>query len=356
MPDSNRVNVLALSRLAPDGLESVRAVAPERLDVIDGWPEFQDLLAQEWPPSLLQRSPASQPPRKLSDSERDAALSAAEVVLLGYPYPKHLPSLMPKLKWAHLGGAGVSSLAGSDWWAGGVPTTSSRGHTNAETIAEAAIAGVFMLARRLDLAALNTNAGVFTVPSYGQPRRIAGKTLGIVGVGGIGGHIGRLAKGSGMRVVGTRRSVTSRRTGVDGVDVLYPPSQLHEMLAETDFLIIASMLTGETAGMIGTREFEALKPGAYLINIARGELVDEAAFVAALTAGTLAGAYVDVWKDDMWSAPSEALRGAPNVVFTPHISGRSDASGGSLGFFCDNLARYLKNEPLQNLVDWDRGY
>ncbi len=356
MPDSNLINVLVLSRLAPAALESVRAVAPERLNVIDGWPEFQDELAQDWPPSLLQRSPASLRPRKLSDAERDAVLSTAAVVLLGYPYPKHLPGRMPRLRWAHLGGAGVSSLAGSDWWASDIPTTSSRGHTNAETIAEAAIAGVFMLARRLDLAALNTSAGVFTVPSYGQPRRIAGKTMGIVGVGGIGGHIARLAKGAGMRVVGTRRSATSRQTNVDGLDVLYPPSQLHEMLAETDFLVIASMLTDETAGMIGEREFEALKPDAFLINIARGEIVDEAAFVAALSSGKLAGAYVDVWKDDMWSPPSEALRNAPNVVFTPHISGRSDASGGSLGFFCENLARYLNGEPLQNLVDWDRGY
>ena len=356
MAESNRLNVLVLSRLAPEALASVCAVAPDRLNVIDGWPEFQDVLAQDWPPSLLQRSPASLPPRKLSDAERDAALSTAEVVLLGYPYPKHLPSRMPKLRWAHLGGAGVSSLADSDWWASGIPTTSSRGQTNAETIAEAAVAGVFMLARRLDLAALNTSAGVFTVPSYGQPRRISGKTLGIVGVGGIGGHVARLAKGAGMRVVGTRRSATACQTGVDGLDVLYSPSQLHEMLAETDFLVIASMLTDETAGMIGEREFEALKPGAYLVNIARGEIVDETAFVAALTSGRLAGAYVDVWKDDMWSPPGEALRCAPNVVLTPHISGRSDASSGSLGFFCENLARFLNNEPLQNLVEWDRGY
>ncbi len=356
MPATDAVNVLIFSRLTADALESVRVVAPDRLNVIDGWSEFQDELAQDWPQSMLQRSSTSLPPHKLSDAERDAVLSTAGVVLLGYPYPKHLPGRMPKLTWAHLGGAGVSSLAGSDWWASGIPTTSSRGHTNAETIAEAAIAGVFMLARRLDLGALNTGAGIFTVTSYGQPRRIAGKTLGIVGVGGIGGHVARLAKGAGMRVAGTRRSASSRQTDVDGLDVLYPPSQLVEMLAETDFLVIASMLTDETAGMIGEREFEALKPGAYLINIARGEIVDEAAFVGALTSGKLAGAYVDVWKDDMWSPPSEALRNAPNVVFTPHISGRSDASGGSLGFFCENLARYLKGEPLQNLVDWDRGY
>jgi phosphoglycerate dehydrogenase-like enzyme len=351
------VNVLVLSRLTPEGLESVRKVAPERLCVIDGWPEFQDELQKDWPSSLLQRSSAAPPTRKLSDAERDHVMRTAEVALLGYPYPRHLTGRLPNLKWAHLGGAGVSSLAGSDWWASGIPTTSSRGHTNAEAIAETAMAAIFMFSKRLDLAALNSKAGEFAVPSFGQPRRLASKTMGIVGVGGIGSNVARLGKACGMRVIGTRRSISSRQTRAGDVDVLFPLSELNEMLAETDFLVVAAMLTDETAGMIGERQFEALKQDAFLVNIARGEIVDEAPFVAAITSGKLAGAYLDVWKDDMWSPPSEALRNAPNIVFTPHISGRSDvASGGSLGFFCENLALYLRGEPLYNLVDWSRGY
>jgi phosphoglycerate dehydrogenase-like enzyme len=101
-----------------------------------------------------------------------------------------------------------------------------------------------------------------------------------------------------------------------------------------------------------------MKPGAYLINIARGELLDEAALAASLQAGHLAGAFLDVWNDDMLGvAPSETLRGAPNIVYMPHASGRSDVPQGfSLDLFCDNLARLLGGEPLQNVIDWSRGY
>jgi D-3-phosphoglycerate dehydrogenase len=151
-----------------------------------------------------------------------------------------------------------------------------------------------------------------------------------------------------------RRAVES----TDGVDVLYPPSQQNEMLAEADFVAICAMWTPETTSLVGPEAFAAMKPGAYLINIARGELLDEGALAASLQSGHLAGAFLDVWNDDMLGAdPSPVLRSAPNIIYTPHASGRSDIPQGfSLDLFCDNLARLLRGEPLVNVVDWERGY
>ena len=161
-----------------------------------------------------------------------------------------------------------------------------------------------------------------------------------------------------MRVLATRRSATERIENLDGVDVLYPPSMQNDMVAESDFVAICAMWTPETTGLLGPAAFEAMKPGAYLINIARGELLDEAALAASLQSGRLAGAFLDVWNDDMLGAqPSETLRSAPNIIYTPHTSGRSDVPQGfSLDLFCDNLGRLLRSEPLINVVDWQRGY
>jgi phosphoglycerate dehydrogenase-like enzyme len=129
------------------------------------------------------------------------------------------------------------------------------------------------------------------------------------------------------------------------------------MLAEADFIAVCAMLTAETERMLDTAAFNAAKEGAYLLNVARGEIVDEEALAAALRSGRLAGAYLDVWDNDFADPPSETLLSAPNIVFTPHVSGRSDTSQGfSMDVFCDNLERLLEGRPLVNVVDWERGY
>jgi phosphoglycerate dehydrogenase-like enzyme len=118
------------------------------------------------------------------------------------------------------------------------------------------------------------------------------------------------------------------------------------------------MFTPETERLLNDQAFAAMKPGAYLINTARGEIIDETALVAALQSGHLAGAYIDVWDNDLAGVPpSPLLQSAPNLIFTPHASGRSDIPQGfSLDLFCENLERLLKGEPLINVIDWNRGY
>jgi phosphoglycerate dehydrogenase-like enzyme len=161
-----------------------------------------------------------------------------------------------------------------------------------------------------------------------------------------------------MRVVATRRSASRRESDVAGVDELFPAGELHAMLEECDYLVICTMLTDETEGMMDARAFAALKDGAILVNVARGEVIDEPAMLASLDAGRLHSAYLDVYAGELdGRPPAEALVSHPNVVLTPHSSGRADERG-TVGFdlFLENLRRFLAGEPLENVVDWERGY
>jgi phosphoglycerate dehydrogenase-like enzyme len=347
------LNVLFVNRGDEQAMARVEAVAPGRIQVARLGDEFADDVAREW--SRSQRPDPAAPLR--TPEELDRLLRDTHITYAAHPFPKTLPRRLPNLIWAHFGFAGVSNLMGSDWWAPPFLVTSARGINSALPIAETAMAAVFMFSKRLDLAVPKSNARDFG-GRYSGVRLLAGKTLGIVGLGGIGSNLARLARSCGMRVFATRRSASERRQDTDGVDVLYPPSQLHEMLSESAFVAICAMWTPETERMLDTAAFAAVKPGAYLINIARGEIIDETALAAALESGKLAAAYLDVWDDDLYGKdPSPALQAAPNIIFTGHSSGRSDVPQGfSLDLFCRNLQHLLAGEPLENVVDWSRGY
>ena len=128
-------------------------------------------------------------------------------------------------------------------------------------------------------------------------------------------------------------------------------------MAESDFIAVCAMWTPETERLLDKAAFDAAKPGAFLLNVARGEIVDELAMVEALQSGRLAGAYIDVWWNDTQDPPIPELLNAPNLIVTPHVSGGSDGDyRGGIDVFCENLARLLRGEPLLNVVDWQRGY
>jgi phosphoglycerate dehydrogenase-like enzyme len=184
-------------------------------------------------------------------------------------------------------------------------------------------------------------------------RQVAESTLGVVGLGGIGQHVARLGRGLGMRVVGTRRSSEP----VEQVDELYPPDGLHTVLAQSDLVVVAAQLTAETHHLIDAAALAALKPGAFLVNVARGELVDETALVEALRSGQLGGFAADVYEGEFDRPPPVELLSFENVILTPHTSGQGgERSPGSLAIFRENLRRCLAGENLLNLVDWERGY
>ncbi|HLF72426.1 MAG TPA: D-2-hydroxyacid dehydrogenase [Dehalococcoidia bacterium] len=357
-PLPEKVNVLVLHWLGEGPLERIRAVAPDRLNVVSAISDFVEELSREWPAELLQRYRLRlDMERKHTDAEREALVRDAHVIFMTQPFPKTLVQRAPNLRWAHFSFAGVSNLMNTPWWGAPIDVTSSRGYTSVRPIAENVIGATFMFARRLDWAVDETRAHRFDPTSHPGARLVRDKTMAIVGLGGIGSEVAKLAKGVGMRVIATRGSATQRQENVDGVDVVFPASQLHDMLAEADFVAVCAAWTPETEAMLDAAAFTALKPGAYLMNVSRGEIIDEPAMVEALRDGRLAGAYLDVWKDDFGSPPSADLQALPNVIFTPHVAGRSDgATVLTVDLFCKNLDRFLKGEPLENLVDWERGY
>ncbi|MFP4200947.1 MAG: NAD(P)-dependent oxidoreductase [Clostridia bacterium] len=143
---------------------------------------------------------------------------------------------------------------------------------------------------------------------------------------------------------------------VEGVDETYPREEMNSVLRVSDYLVIACPLTDDTRGMIGADELATLPRGAFLVNIARGEVVDEAALVAALRAGHLSGAGLDVFETEPLPAESP-LWNIPGVLLTPHVAGRqSRAAEAGMERFLANLQMYREGKPLQWRVDCERGY
>jgi phosphoglycerate dehydrogenase-like enzyme len=295
---------------------------------------------------------------KAEGEELDIALGAADVFLVGYPVPPLNFASATRLVWAHHTQAGVSNLHNTDLWTSSVTLTSSRGVMSASTIAEYVVAATAFFARGLHEGVRQKHAGLFTRSGY-EMVSLRSATMGVVGLGGIGRQVARRAKALGMRVLATRRSVTAPAYDTDGVDCLLPAGQLHQMAAESDFLAVCAQLTAETTGMINAGVLSALKPGAVLINIARGEEVDEDALIDALVRGDLRGAVLDVYDGEQAGRPPRPeLLELPQVLLTPHISGRGDPATWEPNrrLFADNLRRFLAGEPLVNVVDRQRGY
>jgi phosphoglycerate dehydrogenase-like enzyme len=182
------------------------------------------------------------------------------------------------------------------------------------------------------------------------PGRLAGATLCLVGVGDIGRAIARAARALGMRVVGVTRSGAR----VPGVERIYRTARLTAALAAADFVVLVVPLTPTTHGLIGARELAAMRPTAWLLNVARGAVVDEPALLAALERGAIAGAVLDVFTTEPLP-PESPLWALPNVVVTPHVSGPSTPDE-LAPLFNDNLARWRAGRPLRHVVDRARGY
>ena len=358
MPDAlpEKLNVMVIASAGEAVLQRIQSADPNRINLIDAFADFVPEMSREWPERMMQRNTSHAPPPTRTPEELEALVRSTHVMLLGVPFPAHLLPRASQLRWAHFAFAGTSNLAGTDWWEAPMPITSTRGDIGAEAIAETSVAAAMMYAKRLDIAVTNSNPQ-FDPTRVPSMMRIAGKTMGIVGLGGIGSNIAKLSRGLGMRVVATRHSATERRQDVDGVDELFPPSQLHSMLEACDFVAICAMWTPETQGMIDAAACAAMKQGAFVINVARGEIIDQRALIDSLQSGHLGGAYLDVWPDDFASPPHPELLVLPNVVFTPHISWHVEARPAfGIDLFCENLEKLLKGEPLRNVVDWRRGY
>ena len=253
------------------------------------------------------------------------------------------------VEWLH------TSTAGFDWVM--VPEVLERQLTVTRSaasysvpIGEYVVATIFLLAKRFPQLLDAQRRREWTTP---EPDEIGGKTVAIVGAGAIGGEVAGHAAGLGMRVIGTKRTPEP----LPHYELVLPPHELPRALAEADFLVLACPLTPETRHVIGERELRHMKQSAFLINVGRGALVQQAALVAALEEGWIAGACADAFEQEPLP-PHSPLWSTKNLIVTPHSSFRSPRNMERiLEEFMINLQRYLERKPLLNrLRDFELGY
>lgn len=252
----------------------------------------------------------------------------------------------PQLKWLHAFNVGVDHPIYTELIQRGVRVTTSAGST-AEPIAQTAIMGLLALARGFPRWLVAQRARQWNPERKVLPRDLHTQTAVVVGLGKIGAEIARLARALGLKVIGIRRSP---RRPSDPVDELHPPAALPGLLARCDWLVIACPLTPATRGLVDAAAIAALPKGARVINVARGEIVNEPAMIEALKSGHLAGAYLDVFATEPLP-PDSPLWELPNVLVTPHNS--AVAAGNDervLEIFLDNLGRWHRGAPLVNEI------
>jgi D-2-hydroxyacid dehydrogenase (NADP+) len=286
-----------------------------------------------------------------SGKEKLDAILAATDVIYGLIPPKDILQRAPRLKWIQMMSAGVDRLRDTDIWRSKVMITGVSG-IHATPIGEFILQFMLMFAKGAP--------HCFQMKQKHEWRRfppttLRGRTLGIVGLGHIGREAARLSKAFGMKVIATRRS--TQKAGVARyVDRLLPAGQLPLLLKESDYVVIATPHTPETHHLIGEKELAMMKSTAYIINIARGGVIDEAALVKALEVKQIAGAGLDVTEKEPLPAESR-LWDFPDVILSPHVSGgMEDYMRRATELFCENLKRYVAGKRLRNVIDKKRGY
>lgn len=348
-----KLRVLLTAPLTQDEIQTVARVDP-RLEVVDGLDlvrselGLSDKAGPPWAPP----APGTPLPAAEASSKLDDILAEIEVIL-GWRLPRNLAARAPKLKWIQGIGAGIDLLVGQSGVLESRVQITNAGGLHSSAMREHVFWVMLNFARGGERLMDNQRQRRW---QRFMPGQLAGKTLGIVGLGKIGQSLAEAGRAFNMKVVATKRSADRMLTGVPGVDVLYPRPALCDLLSASDYVVLSVPSTPETRHLIGEVELRAMKPTGYLINIARGPVVDEAALVRALKEGWIAGAGLDVFEQEPLPAHSE-LWGLPNVIISPHMAGAiEDSSRLVTALFCDNLRRYLSGLELINVVDKGRGY
>ena len=339
------VRVLIASALEAPLIERIRAVDP-RLDVV-------------YPAALVGRprypgdhtAPVNRTPAQAA--EWAALVAEAEVMFdVDRASDRDLAHQAPRLRWIQLSSSGVGQIVPQLGLGDRPVVVTNAAGIHATPLAEFVLFAMLYFAKRMPRVLADQRRhhwerfALDTLP---------GKTLGIVGFGRVGRAIARLARAAGLRIVAVRRTGGGASESSEA-DAVYPPAGLATLLGESDYVTLIVPFTPETAGLLGPAELALMKPGAVLINLGRGQLVDEAALIEALRSGHLGGAALDVFVKEPLPATSP-LWDLRNVLVTPH-SMSTDLGENALlvELFCDNLRRYLAGEPLRNVFDSGRGY
>jgi phosphoglycerate dehydrogenase-like enzyme len=328
-----KINVLVMSAIGSDCLRLISDASP-LVNIIDVSGLFRDELKGD----IVARD-------KLSD-----LLAGAEVIF-GLRLPQGVLSRSPDLKWIQVMSAGVEHFLDADMLDSQVKLTNVSG-IHATPMGEFVIGLMLMFVKKspvcLDLKQRKKWERL-------SPGVLNSKTVGIIGLGSIGKEVARLSKAFNMKIIATSRSAREN-TRARNVDIMVPSHQLDSLLQESDFVVLTVPFTSETRKMIGEPELKQMKSTAYLINIARGGIIDEPALIKALEQRWIAGAGLDVFSVEPLPLDSPLWK-MPEVIISPHIAGiRPDYALAATGLFIDNLRRYLNGVRLKNIVDKKRGY
>lgn len=278
----------------------------------------------------------------------------ADVIVNGTSNPPLLSAAIPpakRAKWIHSLWTGVDNVLCPEILASPLPLTNGRGVFR-RPLAEWSIGAMLYFAYNMRRMIRQQQAGVWEAFTTEE---IQGKTLGIVGYGGIGSTAAELARPFGMRIVALRRRPDLFHKDAI-VDQSFAPAQIDELMAASDYVLLAAPLTDETRGMIGAPQIAAMKPTGVLINVGRGAVVDEPALIQALETAKIRGAALDVFAVEPLPSTHPFYK-IENVLLSPHTADHvRDFIHLAVESFLENLRRFRADEPLRNLVDKHAGY
>lgn len=308
-------------------------------------PEFAGSIRRRWPSMKVVHLPTYEHVvEELPDTD----------ILVGFSIRREQFSSAKKLKWIHSTAAGVGQLMYPELRQSGIVLTNARG-IHSEPMAEHILGMILAMSRRFPDAFRFQGAAHWAQQEIwdARPFELKGKILLIVGFGSIGRAVARVVQLIGMRIWGVTRS---GRGDEHLAERTIPAAELHAALPQADFVLLAAPETPDTQRMIGEEELTSMKRTAYLLNVARGTLVDQNALIAALRARTIAGAALDVTEEEPL-APESLLWKLDNVFITPHVSAATDLLWQRQGeLLLENLERWFDGRDLLNRVDLQRGY
>lgn len=313
---------------------------------VPGW--FVERLLQEFSQlQIVQRD---------SYERAEEDLRGAEIIFTISLRPEQLASAV-KLRWVHVPSAAVHQLLFPELVDSDVVLTNSSG-VHGMVVAEHVMGLIFALAKKIPQAVRLQQKHAWGQETMwndvAHPREIAGATLALIGVGSIGRRVAEMASALGMRVIAVREHV--EKGGPAGVESVFAPSALDEVLRQSDYVVLAAPLISATRGLIDAGRLAVMKPSACLINVGRGEQVDEAALTEALSTRRIAGAALDVFQREPLPADSP-LWDLENLLITPHNASITDKLWQRhYELFSDNLRRYVTGQPLRFVVDKRKGY
>ena len=323
-----------------------------------GWQKPQRILVSTmFGPQILEALQAHAPGVELvpvANAQEAAAAASGAQAVIGI-CDQALFENADQLRWVQVFFAGVENCVSLPGMQDGLILTNGQ-RLSSPTIGDHAIALMYALVRGIDIAHSNQVEGVWTRASVDSVRgfgELSGRTMLVVGLGGIGTQVAKRAHALGMRVIATRGS---RREGPDYVDYVGLAPEAITLAKEADVVVNAAPLTSTTKGMFDEAFFTAMKPGAYFINVGRGESAITDDLITALNEGQIAGAGLDV-TDPEPLPPEHPLWSTPRVLITPHVAALSMETLGRIqALLAENLRRYVSGEPLLSVVDIKRGY